>query len=159
MKKKNIEDYLTQFNITEEYLRDAYTSRQLSLPEIQKEKGIGFKACAKLLRYFNIPVRSISESRKTPVARKKILHTLKEKYNVENPSQLEFVKEKKKKTFLKHYGVDNIWKSKKYYEWLDNYMIKTFGCLQISQKWQNVGQKKHLILKIFQNTLQRKKQY
>lgn len=36
------------------------------------------------------------------------------KYGTDNVSKLDFIQEKKKKTFLKHYGVDNIWKTKDY---------------------------------------------
>lgn len=127
-KKRTIESYLRQFNLTEEYLRESYLIKKLSLPEIQKEKGIGFKACSALLRHFNIPVRTISESRKTDVAREKIKQSFIVNLGVENPSQLPSVKEQKRKTFLKHYGVDNIWKSKKYYEWLNDYMLGKYGC-------------------------------
>lgn len=131
-KKRTIDSYLIEFDITEEYLKDAYLNRQLSLPEIQKEKGIGFKACSVLLRYFNIPVRTISESRKTNTAREKIKYSFVQKFGVENPSQLQSVKEKKRQTFLKNYGVDNIWKSKQYYKWLDDYMLKEYGCKRIA---------------------------
>jgi len=132
MKKKNINDYLTQFNITEDYLRDAYITRQLSLPEIKIERGIDFKSCAKLLRHFKIPVRTISESRMTSKGKERIINSIKQKYGVENPSQIESVKEKKRETFKKHYGVDNIWKSKKYYEWLDGFMLENYGCKRLS---------------------------
>lgn len=131
-KKRTIESYLQQFNLTEEYLRESYLIKKLSLPEIQKEKGIGFKACSALLKHFNIPVRTISESRKTDVAREKIKQSFIVNLGVENPSQLPSVKERKRKTFLKHYGVDNIWKSKQYYKWLDDYMLKEYGCKRIA---------------------------
>lgn len=126
--KRSIESYLEQFDITETYLKNAYSVRKLSLPEIQKEKGIGFRACSLLLRHFNIPIRTISESRKTDIAREKIKKSFLTKLGVENPSQLQSVKEKKRQTFLNHYGVDNIWKSKQYCEWLNNYMLDKYGC-------------------------------
>ncbi len=37
---------------------------------------------------------------------KKLKESIKQKYGVDNPSQLDFVKEKKKKTCLKHFGVE-----------------------------------------------------
>lgn len=132
MTKRTINSYLQQFNITEEYLRDAYINKQLSLPDIKKEKGIHFKACSLLLRHFNIPIRTISESRLTKVGKIKIKQSFVSKLGVENPSQLESVKEKKRRTFIKNYGVDNIWKSKKYYEWLDNYMVLNYGRKRIT---------------------------
>jgi len=143
--KRTVESYLTQFNISKEYLRDAYINRQLSLPDIRREKGIGLKACASLLRHFLIPVRTISQSRTTTIHKKRFVDLFKKSYGVENPSQIDWVKEKKKSTFLNHYGVDNIWKSKKYYVWLNNYMLKNYGVKRfacddfvngnISKKW------------------------
>lgn len=132
--KRSIQSYLIEFNITEDYLRDAYLTRELSLPDIRKEKGIGFKACAKLIRYFKIPIRTISDSKKLDRCLKKVRFNCLNKYGVENPSQIEIVKEKKRCTFKKHYGVDNIWKSKEYYKWLNDYMLKTYGCLRISNQ-------------------------
>ena len=43
---------------------------------------------------------------------KEIYENIKNKYGVDNPSKLENVKEKKKNTFIKHYGVDNYFKTK-----------------------------------------------
>ncbi len=50
-----------------------------------------------------------------------------EKYGVENISQLDITKQKKAETFLKNYGVDNIWKSHDYHLWLNNYMLTHYG--------------------------------
>jgi G:T-mismatch repair DNA endonuclease (very short patch repair protein) len=130
--KRTIESYLTQFNLTEEYLRDAYLIRNLSLPDIRAEKGIGFKACANLLRHFCIPVRSISTAKTLPSSKEKTKASCIKRYGVENPSQSDVIKTKKKQTFINHYGVDNIWKSKQYYKWLDDYMIRKYGVIRIS---------------------------
>lgn len=131
-KKKTIEDYLNKFSVTKEYLYDAYMVRKLSLPQIRDERGIDFKACSKLLRHFGIPIRSISESRTTPESLNRYRNNLIKKHGVDNPSKLGYVKDKKRKTFLSHYGVDNIWKSQQYYKWLDSYMMTKYGKKRIT---------------------------
>lgn len=125
--KKSIDDLLNEYDITEEWLRDAYAVRELSLPKIRNEKNIGFKTTQRLLRHFNIPIRSISESRKTTTHQREYKQLLNDKYGVDNISQIPEVKKKKEQTFLKNYGVDNIWKSKAYCKWLDSYMLKRYG--------------------------------
>jgi len=46
-------------------------------------------------------------------AKKSIERIFQEKYNVNNPSQLKSVQEKRKSTFIQNYGTDNPWKSDK----------------------------------------------
>ena len=126
-KKKSANDYLKQHCVTEEEFKNDYEVQQLSFPEINKKYGLSFRACYSILKYLNIPVRNISAALKTNNYRKKNIASLKEKYGVENPSQLDWVKEKKKLTFQNHYGVDNIWKHKKYHEWLDEWYNRKYG--------------------------------
>ena len=130
--KIETETYLQRYNISEEYLRDAYLTRQLSLPEIEQEHNIPTYAIVTLFKRFGILTRSISNSKKLVSAIEKVKKSCLKKYGVENPSQLSDVKNKKKQTFINHYGVDNIWKSKQYYKWLDSYMIRKYGVLRIS---------------------------
>lgn len=144
-KKKTPNDYLKQCCITEEEFKNAYEIQQLSFPEINKKYGLNSHACYSLLRHLNIPIRSISDSLKTDNYRKKNIASLKEKYGVENPSQLNWVKEKKKLTFQNHYGVDNIWKHKKYHKWLDEWYSRKYGVGRnkyVSEKSKNVWKSK-----------------
>ena len=128
-KKKSIDELLSEYNITEEYLKDAYENRLLSLPKIQKEKNIHFKATIRLLNHFNIKVRSISESKQTDIYKKQYIDTLHKKYGngISNVSQIKEIKEKKIKTFINHYGVDNIRKYPPFYTWLNEHCIEKFG--------------------------------
>ena len=52
-------------------------------------------------------------------------NTFKEKYNVENPSQLDSVNEKKKKTYLKHFGFEHPMKNESFKENLLEKVKKT----------------------------------
>lgn len=134
MKKKTINDLLSEYNITKEWLYDAYITRQLSLPKIKKEKGIPYSTTKKILEHFKIPIRNISESRKTDTFIKNQKQFFEEKYgkDITNVSQLSEVKEKKRQTFIKKYGVDNCWKSKEIKENINNTMLKLYGKLRIT---------------------------
>ncbi|MCK9417406.1 very short patch repair endonuclease [Candidatus Dojkabacteria bacterium] len=101
-----------------------------SLPDFYNEFDINSSQVLFLLDYFNIKKRSISDS--SGIALKKYIKTCNDKYDVDNVSQIDSVKEKKKKTFIEHYGVDNIWKSKDFYIWLDTYMVEKFGKRRIN---------------------------
>ena len=146
MKKTRIEKLLEKFPfVTHDLLYRCYIVEEKSLPDIYHEHGIDFKACSDLLRHYGIPMRTISQSRMTPYARQRIAKSIRAKYGVDNPSQLEWVKEKKKATFLKHYGVDNIWKSPEYYKWLEDYMLIHHGVKRVSTNpwgWRGAGKKR-----------------
>ena len=146
MRKTRIEKLQAKYPLlTKEKLNELYIDQQKSLPIIHKEYGIDFRACSDLLKYYGIPIRSISQSRLTPTAKEKITNSLKEKYGVSNVSQIGWVQKKKKETFKKHYGVDNIWKSAEYYDWLNDYMLLHYGVKRISTNgwgWKGAGQKR-----------------
>jgi len=146
MRKSRIEKLLEKFPFaTKEFLHNLYIVEEKSLPEIHKSFGMDFRATKDLMAYYNLPLRTISQSRLTKTGKQKILSGFVNKYGVENPSQLPEVKEKKKKTFLARYGVDNIWKSPEYYKWLDDYMLLTYGVKRIAANpwgWRGAGQKR-----------------
>ena len=88
--------------------------RQLfSLPMLKEKYNIDFKSILFILKYNNIKIRSSSESN-CLIRVEKSRKTCIEKFGVDNPSKSDVIKQKKKNTFLKHYGVDNIWKTKDY---------------------------------------------
>lgn len=90
-----------------------------SLPDLSEKYGITYYLSQKLLSEHGIKLRGISESAKQ-ITSKKIKNTCLETYGVSNPSQLDFVKDRKKETFIKHYGVDNIWKTEEYKDFTRN---------------------------------------
>ena len=128
--KIETEVYLQRYGISEDYLRDAYLIRQLSLPDIEKERGIPLHVSVILFRRLNIPTRSISESKKLKKCIEKFKASCLERYGVENPSQAPDVKDKKKKTFINHYGVDNVWKSEEFQRQMNEIMMKKYGVLR-----------------------------
>lgn len=146
MPKSRIEKLNQKFPLLDrEKLYDLYVEQQKSLPLIRQEYGIDFKACRDLLIYYGIPVRTISQSRTTSEGKRRIISSLREKYGVENPSQIESVKEKKRQTFQAHYGVDNIWKSPSYYKWLEDYMLIHYGVKRLCTNpwgWRGDGEKR-----------------
>lgn len=58
------------------------------------------------------------------------------KYNVENPSQSELIKNKKAETVFKHYGVNHNFKSKEIRNNIKNTWLKNYGVEHISQSNQ-----------------------
>lgn len=64
---------------------------------------------------------------KVSIGAEKAKETLKRKYGVSNPSQLDSVKEKRKNTFLEKYGVDNPAKSEDIKEKIKNTNIEKYG--------------------------------
>lgn len=141
MRIPRIDKLLTKFPfVTKSWLEEVYVKQEKSLPEMLSEYGLDFRATTDLMRHFGVPRRTISQSRLTKTAKEKIVHGIRKKYGVDNPSQCDFVKEKKRKTFLEHYGVDNIWKSNGYGEWLSDYMLIRYGKKRISTNpWGWIG--------------------
>jgi G:T-mismatch repair DNA endonuclease (very short patch repair protein) len=99
-------------------LETEYVKNKLSLVGIRNKYGIDYKSTQWLLNYHNIKHRTSSESCLIGSSRAK--ETLRKLYGegISSPSQLETVKEKKRKTFIKKYGVDNIRKWKPFYEYI-----------------------------------------
>lgn len=90
-----------------------------SLPDLREKYDLDFKNILFVLKYYNIPTRSISESQQK-ISKNKIIKTCLEKYGVKNPSQVTEIQKKKEETFMKHYGVNNVWKTKEYAEFTSN---------------------------------------
>ena len=85
----------------------------MSLPDLKKKYDLDYKNIQFILNYHNIELRTLSQSAKT-ISVAKIRNTCLEKYGVDNPSKYADVQKKKSETFIKHYGVDNVWKTKEY---------------------------------------------
>jgi len=60
----------------------------------------------------NRQIASVNRNKNIAKHKETIKKVIQQKYGVENVSQLNFVKEKKKKTVFSHYGVDHQWKNK-----------------------------------------------
>ena len=94
-------------NILEDY------QNLFSLPMLKEKYGIDFKSVIFLTDYYGIHKRTSSESA-IKISHEKFKKTCLQKYNVDNISKLDEIKQKKSKTFADHYGVDNIWKLSDY---------------------------------------------
>ncbi len=124
-------------------LRQRYIIEKMSYTEIKKEYEIDLKAIKWLLEYLDISKRSRSNS--CILGAEKTKNYYKQNHGVDNCSQLEEIKEKKRKTFIKHYGVDNIRKWKPFYDYIDRvikerYSISRSELLSIKGKevWQKL---------------------
>lgn len=127
------------FNYNKEFNREELETlyQNDSLVGISNTLGVSYQHCVFLLKHFEIKHRNISEANKHISRQEKSLTTIKDKYgeDITNVSQIDAIKNKKKNTFLKNYGVDNIWKSEKYYEWLHNFMFEKYGSKSLPNRY------------------------
>lgn len=94
-----------------EFMYEQYVEKQKSLPDFQNEFNIKYHNTQKLLEYYRITARSISQAVKTDAFKTKLRVTLKDKYGAEtNISQSAAIKEKKAIKCLDQFGVDNFFK-------------------------------------------------
>lgn len=123
-------------------LERLYLKEQYSLPDFRREYGLNYEQTQFLLDYFGIPKRGHSAAGKAAVSKREA--TCLRLYGKTNPSQLDDIKAKKAATFVKHYGVDNVWKTQEFKNGLDGYYMAKYGVgyndFQIgrsSRVWQN----------------------
>ena len=130
--------YQTGFDITREFMTYHYLQLGYSLPDFKEKYKINYAQTPFLLDFFNIKRRGSKEAMTSINRLSKYKSTCKKKYGVENVSQLKLIKEKKKKTFMTHFGVDNIWKSKEYYGWLHDHMMEKYGKKSLPNRYGNM---------------------
>ena len=127
-KQKYVDLYENLFSNKDSILLDYNTG--ISINELHIKYGTPYDTLYQFLNVFcKEETRNISES-KTEYVKNKTIETLKDKYNIENItncSQIQAIKEKKKQTFIKHYGVDNIRKSPDYYNYVNEVCLKKYG--------------------------------
>lgn len=109
-----------------ESLKELYINKLYSIPDFKKEFHINSTNLFFLLDYFNIQKRNIKDASNL-ISKVKYKKIIKERYNVENASQLDWVKKKKEETFKKNYGVDNIWKHKDYHKWSEDWYLQKYN--------------------------------
>jgi hypothetical protein len=140
-------------------LEEEYVINNLSLPDIKRKYGIDFKSVIFLLDNFNIKRRNSSESAKS-ISVPKQRKTIMDKHGVEWSSQIESVKELKRKNNIDKFGVDNIWKSDWFKENRDNFFIEKHG-LNVSDYnklyWLSLSedeQKNHMINSVQKSSIE-----
>jgi len=117
----------TGLPLSKKFVHHHYVELEWGFREFRKELGLAFSELKFLLRYFGVKGRSIKDAnslRKTKVMREK---TCIAKFGVPNASQAEIIKEKKRHTFIKNYGVDNIFKAREFIDWLPGEMRARYG--------------------------------
>jgi G:T-mismatch repair DNA endonuclease (very short patch repair protein) len=124
--------------ITFDVIYDLYINQQWSLPDFKSKLNLPYGSTLFLLKYYNIPIRSISESRKTNRCKTKTEKTCIEKFGCKNPSSNPKIKSKRVNTFLEKYGVDNVRKSDWFKIWYKNYMQITYNVGSMPNRYGNM---------------------
>jgi very-short-patch-repair endonuclease len=119
---------LTTNTINVIQLVDQYSNQRLSLPVLKNLYGISYREITFLLKRNNTMIRSISES----YDKQKIIDSCIKNLGVEWSSKSKDVKEKKRQTFLKHYGVDNIRKSPSFVKKIGEIMLAKYGSRRVN---------------------------
>jgi len=122
---------------TKTEIEKLYVADGLSLPDFQKQFGLIYPQTQFLISFFGLKQRSIKEANAAPQRSAKHKNTCQERYGQDNVSQVEDVKAKKQATFLKNYGVDNIWKLPAYYDWLHDHMVAKYGKASLPNRFGN----------------------
>lgn len=122
---------------TKEDFQRLYLEEGLSLPDFKKQFGLIYPQTQFLIGFFGIKPRSNKEAMASPKRTGKYKNTCQKRYGYDNVSQTEEVKKKKQSTFIKHYGVDNIWKLPAYYDWLHPHMIAKYGKASLPNRFGN----------------------
>lgn len=93
--------------INKEFLYREYIIRGKSAKQIADKMNRGAKYIIAHLHKHNIPVRNISQSKKMPIAKQRMIQTNLKRYGVKNSFQLP----QTAKTLQKKYGVNNIFQT------------------------------------------------
>lgn len=134
MKWKLFFNTFPEFNSKEKFEK-LYAEK--SIPDFRRDYGCCQNQISKVIDYYGLPHRGISEGRK--IGQKNFEKTCLEKYGCKNPSSNEKVKQKKKDTFQKHFGVDNIFKNADFVDYVKtgDWCRKRYGCSQSELKSKN----------------------
>ncbi len=97
--------YIFGFEI--ESIEKYYLEDFLTIGEIADKFDINPKLVQNFLLFKGIKLRTNSEAKKTKKYIEKYSTTIKERYGVDNISKSEKIKEKKQKTFMRHFGYKN----------------------------------------------------
>lgn len=138
--------------ISEEVLNDYLTG--LSLPDIKEKYGISYKFTQKLLENNGYSLRTIKESCNDNRL-SKYVNTTQKKFLVDNVSKSNVIKNKKRKTFIENYGVDNIFKTDGFTEYVSLICFERYGKKRITspklisekrllftdKKWEDIHRK------------------
>lgn len=122
-------------NLTDEFITNIISDYTYnSVLYIEEKYNFRFR---KYIDDLKLTHKSISDSNLTKNTLEKRKKTFIKIYGVDNPSKDENIKDKKRKTFLKNYGVDNIWKLKEYRLWWEDEMMKKYGQVCLSNLYDN----------------------
>jgi len=116
VKRENI-----KYDDIDNIINDYYKT---SVLDVDKKYGFRFR---KYISGLGLKRLSVADVIKNNIVRDKMKITMLMRYGAENASNCEEFKQKKRNTFTKNYGVDNIWKLREYRLWWEDEMIKKYG--------------------------------
>jgi very-short-patch-repair endonuclease len=116
----NFPEIFEENNLYTDYIINEY-----SLTMLKDKYGLDYKGIYSVMKFLCIDKKP-SEIWANEGIKKSNLSNMR-LYGVKNASQRPEIKEKVKETFMKHYGVDNIRKSKEFYEYIEHIMHIRYG--------------------------------
>lgn len=116
-------------------LEDLYLNKKYSLPMLSEKYGFDLKSICFILRYYNIPIRNISEALKDETTRIRIDESNIKRFGAKNPlSKGTASYLKRNQTVLDKYGVENV------FQILDKF-IDDYGKCNHYSKISNLNKK------------------
>ena len=121
-------------------LEDLYLDKKYSLPMISEKYDLDLKSVCFILKYYDIPIRGISESLKDKTTRARIDEANIKRFGAKNPlskGTTSYIK--RNKTVADKYGVENV------FQILDKF-VDTYSCKRTHSKISNLNRKVKLAL-------------
>lgn len=117
---------------SKDHVFDLYVKQGMSLPDLSRATGISTKTLYFILGFFNIQMRTASQSNGGKTASAKRAETFMKKYGAENPlcaGTTPFMK--RNETVKRRYGVDNVWKLERVQHKITETHLRKYGCKRI----------------------------
>ena len=117
-----------------------YTEEEWSVLNIAKYLNISYSAASFVLKFLNIHQRTLREAVNTTKINFDKKASFKKIYGVENPSQADEIKNKKRITCLKNYGADNVRKSAWFKQYYKDTMQQKYGVGSLPNRYGKMQQ-------------------
>jgi len=129
-----------RFNLTDEFLSELISEyKEVGLVDrLVKKYNIPHKSMSEILSLNGVTLNTFKEACSLPHKHQAYVDTCKDRYGVENVSQLESIQKKKEDTFLKNYGVTNIFKDPEAQKMFGEVIEERYGSKRLSG-WHKLG--------------------
>ena len=170
-KSKNTRKEKYNKELNPENYKNFHDKLSLSLKEVLSENPeiINKRKQTKIEKYGSSSYINLEKIKRTKTEkygdpnynnRKKAQETCLNKYGVLNPSKIDFVKEKKKQTFLSHYGKNHYFQTEEFQTEAEQTFLKKYGSVRFtkSDTYKDLYKDKERTKRIMQKSYQTKKQ-